>query len=392
MAGTDKLYVIKAICNHMFEIAQKYGINSKEEPLLLVFALTGISAFNINGHTIHFALMLSINSNNLKLSSKSLKKLQQLFKNVKVILFDKKSMISYKLLVTIDQYLYQIFSQNKDMLFDPRLHDFISESGHKIYTQFNKTFKLETIQRQAGDLKEQQAFRSLLLYLQDGKSTKDNWQLYNNRVRTFISSTEKAKFKDAIRLFTIWDHVDEYNILKLKQLNLSIAKIKAVYSGTGAKNAPSDTTNSLDPILFLSIGAHVMLISNLWTNQGLVNRTMGMVVDILYELGRTPPLLPTVILAKMNNYMGSMISILNYHKVVPIWLIKYTWKGKSENCFRMQFSLCLAWAITIHKSQGLTLQHAIINLGNKEFATGLTFVGISRVHALTDLLFKFNFL
>jgi len=53
----------------------------------------------------------------------------------------------------------------------------------------------------------------------------------------------------------------------------------------------------------------------------------------------------------------------------------------------MQFPLCLAWTITIHKSQGLTLQHSVINLGNKEFATDLTFVGISRVRALADLLF-----
>jgi len=64
------------------------------------------------------------------------------------------------------------------------------------------------------------------------------------------------------------------------------------------------------------------LISNLWTNQGLVNGAMGTVVDILYELGRTPPSLPTVILVKMDNYTGPTISISNYHKVIPIRPIK----------------------------------------------------------------------
>ncbi|CAG8830835.1 3556_t:CDS:2, partial [Cetraspora pellucida] len=38
------------------------------------------------------------------------------------------------------------------------------------------------------------------------------------------------------------------------------------------------------------------------------------------------------------------------------------------------FPLCLAWAITIHKSQDLILPQAVINLENKEFKTGLTFI------------------
>ena len=50
--------------------------------------------------------------------------------------------------------------------------------------------------------------------------------------------------------------------------------------------------------------------------------------------------------------------------------------------------LSLAWAITAHKSQGLTLPKAVIDLGKKEFAAGLSFVAISRVRSLNDILFK----
>ena len=68
------------------------------------------------------------------------------------------------------------------------------------------------------------------------------------------------------------------------------------------------------------------------------------------------------------------------------------WEGRSGFCSRLQFPLSLAWAITAHKSQGLTISKAVIDLGKREFAAGLSFVSISRVRSLNDILFKpFNF-
>ena len=51
----------------------------------------------------------------------------------------------------------------------------------------------------------------------------------------------------------------------------------------------------------------------------------------------------------------------------------------------------MAWAITIHKSQGLTLDRVVVELGANEFAQGLSFVAISRVKALKGLAIRTAF-
>ena len=50
--------------------------------------------------------------------------------------------------------------------------------------------------------------------------------------------------------------------------------------------------------------------------------------------------------------------------------------------------LTAAWAITIHKSQGLTLERAVVDLGEKDFSPGLSFVAISQLKSLKGLAFR----
>ena len=57
------------------------------------------------------------------------------------------------------------------------------------------------------------------------------------------------------------------------------------------------------------------------------------------------------------------------------------------DCTRTQFPLRIAYAITVHKAQGLTLPRIVLNITGRDFALGLSYVAISRVKTFDGLLF-----
>ena len=125
-----------------------------------------------------------------------------------------------------------------------------------------------------------------------------------------------------------------------------------------------------------------MLTSNLWVDVGLVNGAMGTIHAICYRTGG-PPDLPMAIMVKFDSYSGPTF----HNGTVPITPLRRCWSSSGGQCSRLQLPLKLARAVTIHKSQGLTLNKAVIDVGKREFSTGLTFVACSRVRELKDLLF-----
>ncbi|GET01852.1 ATP-dependent DNA helicase Pif1-like [Rhizophagus clarus] len=182
-----------------------------------------------------------------------------------------------------------------------------------------KAYKLEALQRQIGNSDEQRRFRDLLFRLSDGEPTQSG----------------------------------DYE----------------------ASKAESE--------ILLARNARVMLTVNLWVTTGLVNGAMGTVTDILFKEKLEQTALPTVVLVAFDNYNGLTLINLEGIPVVPIIPIRRIWDDKSGTCFRLQIPFSLAWAITAHKSQGLTLSKAAIDLGRKEFATGLSFVANSRFSFFT---------
>ena len=111
----------------------------------------------------------------------------------------------------------------------------------------------------------------------------------------------------------------------------------------------------LEPKLFLCLGARVMLTRNLWTEKGLCNGSMGTVLDIIYKEGDNPPALPIAVLVQFDDSYTGPSFCSDKPRCVPI--IPETNESDLHGtfCERQQLPLKLSWAITIHKSQGLTL-------------------------------------
>lgn len=339
--------------------------------------------------------------------------MQQRLENVEYIIVDEKSMVGRRMLALVDMRLRQAFPEHSNKPFGGRsiilfgdfgqlppvldlpiystvLRDPLSNDGIAAYRQFQEVYKLDVIQRQSGNSEQQQNFRNILLRLRDRESTLADWTILTTRLEEKLLSAEREQFSKATVVLPKWSDVDIVNIDKLKSLNCPVAKVLATHPSGGreAKIADSDMAKGLEAQLLLARGARVMLTANLWTEGGLVNGAMGTVKDILFE-DNGPPYLPTAVFIEFENYKGPAITALDGTKVVPIVPIQRTWESKSGlSCSRIQIPVCLAWAITVHKSQGLTLPKAKINLGNREFAAGLSFVAISRVRALEDLLFQ----
>lgn len=118
-----------------------------------------------------------------------------------------------------------------------------------------------------------------------------------------------------------------------------------------------------------------MLTTNLWTQTRLVNGALGEIIEIIYSFNSKPPDIPMYIMVKFDNYSGSQWHP-NDSKLVPITLVSL---GNLRH-----LPIKMAWAMTIHKAQGLKLQKATINISAIE-RQGLTFTIVSRVKSLEDL-------
>jgi ATP-dependent DNA helicase PIF1 len=120
-----------------------------------------------------------------------------------------------------------------------------------------------------------------------------------------------------------------------------------------------------EPELNLKIGAQVMLITNLDQERGLVNGSRGVVL----------------------NFTSTGLPVVRFLSVSePVTIDRATWMlPDNDQIGRAQIPLKVAYAITIHKSQGATLDCALIDIGSNTFEYGQAYVALSRVRSLEGL-------
>jgi len=365
-AGAGKTYVLNQYINYL----------KVRKIAVAVTASTGIAATHMNGMTIHSWSGIGIKD---KLDRASLVRmgskqyLQKSIERTKVLIIDEISMLHGRQLNLVDQVLQ--FFKNTTAPFGGIQVVFAGDF-----------FQLPPIGNQGEKSSEKFAFMSrawnaakpTICYLTSQHRQEDNRlnQILNEIRASQVSKQSYAQLLEAKNqeidkdieptiLYTHNADVDKINIEKLIGLDGKIHNFKGTAKGNpklieSLKNAVMAAEN-----IQLKLGAKVMFVKNN-PEKGYVNGSLGKVIG--FSEGK-----PKV---ELNN--GRKILVEEEE-----WSIQDD-QGKKLARFE-QLPLRLAWAITVHKSQGMTLDAAQIDLGNT-FEAGQGYVALSRLKKLSHLV------
>ena len=365
-AGTGKTYVLNQYIDYL---------KARKVPVA-VTASTGIAATHMNGMTIHSWAGIGIKEKlthaNLQ-SMKAKKFLKEHLEDVEVLIIDEISMLHKNQFSLVDRVLK--YFKDSDAPFGGIqvvvCGDFfqlppIGKSGEKSSEKFSFM----------SDAWQNANFAICYLSEQFRQSENELNKILNEIRSTSISERSYARLQssaahllsgdeDMTKLFTHNYDVDKINDLRLAEIKGESASFKAKVKGN--KKLIESLKNSVlaKEEMELKVGAKVMFVKNN-SEKGYVNGSLGKVIAF-NDKG-----FPTVELKS-----GKIISVEQEN-----WAVQDD-HAKVLASFN-QIPLRLAWAITVHKCQGMTLEEAEIDL-SKTFEKGQGYVALSRLKRLENL-------
>ncbi|MBU1164581.1 AAA family ATPase [Patescibacteria group bacterium] len=363
-AGCGKTFLLNQYINHLKKNKIKTGIT----------ASTGIAATHINGRTIHSWCGIGISETMPAPQFKNLLKKEVLRNRIistKVLVIDEISMLNAKRLDLIDHICKAIkqdlrpfggmqvilcgdFFQLPPVARGSEDGRFVTESN--IWQSMDiKICYLQDQYRQAD-----KNFLKVLNDIRQNSVTKDTSKLLATR----LNKPTKVKIKPT-KLHTHNIDVDSYNDFELNKLS-GIQKVYEMQSTGEKKLVKSLKKSCIAPeTLKLKVDAVVMFVKNNFKKQ-YVNGTLGKVTNFDKDSGYP------------------VIETISGHKIIAAperWVIE---EGDKDVASISQVPLRLAWAITVHKSQGMSLDCAEIDL-SKTFEYGMGYVALSRVRSLDGI-------
>lgn len=407
-AGTGKSHVIRVVVDEF----------TKRGKRVVLTASTGIAAVNIGGITMHSALGLGLADEPLSDLIRKAKrnKLKNKWKDVDLLIIDEISMVSPDFFEKFEGVLSAILTDQRErrLCLPPPFGglqvlvsgDFFQlppvikrgdESSDSEETplefcfqhqDFIRAFPPEhTVVLQEIFRQDSPEFAAMLSRIRVGESTESDILTVSNRVNAEISPPHNIL---PTVMHSYRADVEGYNAEKLDELPFEpttytaefcysldeesarnrvdqsaeipariLKKFQKVKDDI-RKNAPVETVLELKP------KAQVLLCANLSPEDGLVNGTRGIITKI----------------------MKSGLPVVRFANGIKAVISPYTWPsrvGHDGYVAYTQIPLRLGWAVTIHKSQGMTLDFLRINLGSTIFTHGQAYVALSRAKTIEGL-------
>lgn len=363
---------------------------------LVVLAPTGVAALNVKGQTIHSFFRFKPN-----VALQSVKKVKQggdLYKELDAIIIDEVSMVRADLMDCIDKFLrlngrdkrspfggiqmifigdlYQlppvVSGKEKEAFKDHYASPFFfdAEVMHGLDMEF---IELEKIYRQ-----KDESFIALLNAIRNNSVTGEELQLLNSRYRPDVDpDTMTVPDNFYVWLTSTNEASGRINMQHLAQLQGDTLSYDGEIQGDFTQDALPTQIN-----LQLKIGAQVMLLNNdpygRW-----VNGSIGRITAIEQESGDRD-----IVIVELTN--GDIADVTPYKwELFTYQYDKQKRQIESEvNGSFTQYPIKLAWAMTIHKSQGKTFEKVVIDIGKGTFATGQMYVALSRCTCLEGIILK----
>jgi len=351
------------------------------EKQIVISAPTGVAALNVGGQTIHslFRLGIGVIADHEIPQNAEVRKL---LNTIDTLVIDEVSMVNADLMDAIDRSLRQArqrpleaFGGVQVVLFgDPyQLAPVPGDGDERAYfadhyrsmwffdAKVWEEASLEIVELTEVHRQHDDEFKFMLNAVRFGMVTKEIADRLNG------VGARPAPTEGAITLATRNDSVNRINQAALARLPGRVLSAKAEISGDfGGRAYPADEN------LELKVGAQVMFLRN-DGDQRWVNGTVGTVTKI-----------DSTVWVDVDGEV---------HEVDPVAWEKhrYSYAPESKQLTKevigefTQFPLRLAWAVTIHKSQGQTYDQAVVDLGARVFSPGQTYVALSRLTTLEGL-------
>lgn len=388
-AGTGKSTFLKYIC-----------ANTKKKHIVL--APTGIAAINAGGSTLHSFFKLPFyplvpDDPNFSLQGGKLQNFlkyraahKKLIKGVELVIIDEISMVRADIIDFVDKIL-RVYSQNMREPFGGKqillvgdvyqLEPVIKSDEREIINRFYPTpyffsakvfnqIDLVSIELKKVYRQTDKVFVGVLDHIRTNTAGAADLQLLNTRYGARIDASEQDMY---ITLAARRDTVDYINEKKLAEL----AGDSAIFRGEITGDFP-DSSLPTQMDLELKVGAQIIFIKNDFERRW-VNGTIATIAGIDEE--------------------GTIYVITEDGKECDVnkdmWRnIRYVYNEKEKRIEEeelgvfVQYPIRLAWAITIHKSQGLTFSRVVIDFTGGVFAGGQAYVALSRCTSLEGIQLK----